>query len=145
MNNGKRRILLVDDEPSIIKVVGKRLELAGFEVVVAVDGQEALAKARLSHPDAIILDLMLPKLSGLEVCAALKEDQRYCRIPVIIFTGKGQEIDETLCRECRADAYINKSRRASELIEQLEALLGRTLQSPPEDAGGSSSDAGVGS
>ena len=130
MDNGKRRILLVDDEPSIIKVVGKRLELAGFEVVVAVDGQEALAKARLAHPDAIILDLMLPKMSGLEVCAALKEDQRYCRIPIIIFTGKGQDlIDEKLCRECKADAYLNKSRRTSELIEQVEALLGRAL--PP--------------
>jgi len=138
MPGEKRRILLVDDEPSIVKMVGKRLELAGFEVLVAVDGREALSKAKLGRPDAIILDLMLPNVSGLEVCAELKHDPRYRRIPVIIFTGKGQELDEQLCRECGADAYINKSRRAVELIEQLEAVLERTLQNEdhgPELAG----------
>jgi len=134
MHNGKRRILLVDDEPSIVKVVGKRLELAGFEVLVAVDGQEALVKARADHPDAIVLDVMLPRMSGLEVCAILKDDQKYSRIPIILFTGKGQElIDEHTCRECKADAFLSKSRRTSELIEQLEALLGRALPGSSDD------------
>jgi len=133
MAGERRRVLLVDDEPSIVKVVGKRLELAGFEVLVAMDGREALSKAKLGRPDAIILDLMLPNVSGLEVCAALKGDPTSQRIPVIIFTGKGQELDEKLCRECGADAYISKSHRPAELIEQLEALLGRTLQN--ENAG----------
>ena len=63
----KSRILLVDDEPSIVKMVGKRLEIEGFDVLVAVDGQEGLAKAQAEHPDLIILDLMLLKLNGYEI------------------------------------------------------------------------------
>ena len=120
-----RRILLVDDEPTILKIVGMRLERAGFEVVMATDGQEALAKARIANPDAILLDLMLPKLSGLEVCAALKQDARYRHIPIVIFTARGNPTDETLCRECGANAYIDKPKGTDALLEQIEILLGR--------------------
>jgi len=134
----KRRILLVDDEPAIIKIVGKRLELAGYEVVVAMDGEEALAKARLGRHEALVLDLMLPKRNGLEVCAELKQDPKTRHIPIIIFTGKGKEMDETLCRECGADAYITKSPNTRELLEQVETLLARALltieQQPSADA-----------
>ena len=123
----KWRVLLVDDDPSIVKVVGKRLEVSGFEVLVAVDGQEALTKAQLGNPHVIILDLMLPTLSGFEVCAALKKDPRTQPIPVIIFTAKGQEMDETLCREIGATAYLSKSLQGKALIEQIEALVGNIL------------------
>ena len=131
MSPDKRRVLLVDDEPDILKVISKRLELSGFEVLLAVDGPDALAKAKVGHPDVIILDLMLPGVNGLEVCAELKADPRYRQIPIIIFTGKGQEMDERLCREVGADAYINKSRKSAELIEQIEVLLVRSLQANP--------------
>jgi len=124
MAEARRRILLVDDEPSIIKMIGKALELKGYEVLVAMDGEDGLTKARLGHPDVILLDLMLPKKSGFEVCAALKGDPRYQRIPIIIFTGKGQEMDERLCREIGADAYLSKPHGSKALIEQIEALLG---------------------
>ena len=67
----KCRILLVDDEPSIVKMVGKRLEIEGFEVLIAMDGQEGLTKAQQERPDLIILDLMLRKLNGYEVCTML--------------------------------------------------------------------------
>ena len=120
----KQRVLLVDDEPSIIKIIGKGLQVAGYEVVTAMDGEEAMTKAQLANPDVILLDLMLPKKSGFEVCAALKKDPHYARIPIIIFTGKGQEMDEKLCRELGADAYLSKPHGAKALIEQIEAILG---------------------
>ena len=131
MAQARRRVLLVDDESSIVKLVGKGMEVAGFEVITAMDGQDGLTKARLGNPDIIVLDLMLPKMTGLEVCAALKQDDRYKHIPIIIFTGKGQEMDEKLCRELGANAYISKPHASGALIEQIEALLGAL---PPPEA-----------
>jgi two-component system alkaline phosphatase synthesis response regulator PhoP len=131
---GKRRVLLVDDEPGIVKTVGKGLEAAGYEVLTAMDGQQGLVKARLGHPDVIVLDLMMPKMSGFEVCAALKQDPHYRMIPIIIFTGKGREMDERLCREIGADAYISKPHTSKALVEQIEALLG-ALPPSTEDGG----------
>ena len=120
----KHRILLVDDEPSIVKMVGKRLEVEGFDVVIAMDGQDGLAKAQTEQPDLIILDLMLPKLNGYEVCTMLKQDTRYQRIPVVLFTAKTQDKDEKLGMECGANAYVRKPFRAQELLDQVRALIG---------------------
>lgn len=119
----KPRILLVDDEPSIVKMVGKRLEVEGFDVLVAIDGQEALTKAHTEHPALIILDLMLPKLNGYEVCTMLKQDTRYQHIPIVLFTAKSQEKDETLGLECGANAYVRKPFRTQELLEKIRALI----------------------
>ena len=124
------RILLVDDEPSIVKMVGKRLEVEGFDVLIAMDGQAGLAKAQTEHPDLIILDLMLPKLNGYEVCTMLKQDSRYQKIPILLFTAKTQEKDEQLGRECGANAYIRKPFRAQELIEQIRKLIAQSLPAP---------------
>ena len=117
------RILLVDDEPSIVKMVGKRLEVEGFDVVVAVDGQDGLTKAQTEHPTLIILDLMLPKLNGYEVCTMLKQDTRFQKIPIILFTAKAQDKDEKLGMECGANAYMRKPFRAQELLERIHALI----------------------
>ena len=119
----KQRILLVDDEPSIVKMVGKRLEIEGFDVLVAVDGQEGLSKAQTERPDLIILDLMLPKLNGYEICTMLKQDTRYQKIPIVLFTAKAQEKDEKLGMECGANAYVRKPFRAQELLEKILSLL----------------------
>ena len=119
----KPRILLVDDEPSIVKMVGKRLEIEGFEVVIAMDGQDALAKAHTENPQLIVLDLMLPKLNGYEVCTMLKQDTRYQKIPIIIFTAKTQEKDEKMALECGANAYMRKPFRAQELTEKIRSLI----------------------
>ena len=119
----KVRILLVDDEPGIVKMVGKRLEVAGFDVLVATDGQEALTKARTKQPDLIILDLMLPKLNGFEVCRMLKFDKGMKHIPIILFTALTRDTDEQMGLECGADAYIRKPFRAQELLEKIRALL----------------------
>ena len=117
------RILVVDDEPSIVKMVGKRLEVEGFQVSVAVDGQEGLAKAQSEQPDLIILDLMLPKLNGYEVCTMLKQDVRYQKIPILLFTAKTQDKDEQLGMECGANAYVRKPFRVPELLETIRKLI----------------------
>lgn len=121
----KHRVLLVDDEPSIREVVGKRLETMGYDVILAVDGQEALTKARIGRPDVILFDLMLPSRSGLEVCAELKRDLQHRHIPIIIFSAKGDAMDETLCREAGANASINKPRGTKALLDEVEVLLAR--------------------
>ena len=104
----KMKILLVDDEPSIAKVVGKRLELAGYEVVVASDGQDGLQKAQTQAPDLVILDIMLPKLNGYEVCTMLKGDKRYQQIPIVMFSARGQDQDVETSKSCGADGYVMK-------------------------------------
>ena len=117
------KILLVDDEPSIVKIVGKRLEAEGFEVITAMDGDAALMSARGEKPALIILDLMLPKMDGYKVCAFLKQDTRYQKIPIILFTARAQESDERLGYECGANAYIKKPFSAQELLEKIHSLL----------------------
>ena len=125
------KILLVDDEPSIVKMVGKRLEVEGFRVIVAMDGQDGLQKAQTEQPNLIILDLMLPKLNGYEVCTMLKQDTRYQKIPIMLFTAKAQERDEKLGMDCGANAYMRKPFRAQELLEQIRALLAPTTPVQP--------------
>ena len=132
----KPRLLLVDDEPSIVKMVGKRLEVEGFDVIVAMDGEEGLTKAQTEHPDLIILDLMLPKLNGYEVCTRLKRDTSYQKIPIVLFTAKAQNKDEALGMECGANAYVRKPFRAQELLEKIRTLL--AASSPPGAAASSS-------
>jgi len=124
MGDRKWRVLLVDDEPSIIKTVGKRLEVEGYEVLVAIDGQEAIEKAKTMRPDVIILDLMLPTINGFDVCAQIKQHQRSQEIPIITaFSGKGSPEDEEKCRQLGAAAYVPKGQGANPLIDQIKALL----------------------
>ena len=125
----KPRILLVDDEPSIVKMVGKRLEIEGFQVILATDGQAALSRVQTDHPDLVILDLMLPKLNGYEICTMLKQDTRHRHIPVVIFTAKTQEKDEKMAVDCGADAFVRKPFRAEELLDKVRKLL--AAASPP--------------
>ena len=117
-----RHILLVDDEPSIIKMVGKRLEVEGFHVAIAMDGDEALAAVNAKTPDLIILDLMLPKKSGFEVCVALKQDPATQRIPVIAYTGRGQTMDE-LCRQSGVETIVHKGAGLDVLLTEIRKFL----------------------
>ncbi len=119
----KIRILLVDDEPLIVKMLGRRLEAEGYEISIASDGQEALKKAQMDQPHLIILDLMLPKLNGYEVCRLLKFDQKFKHIPIMMFTARTQEQDEKLGIECGADLYIRKPFKAHELLKQIYSLV----------------------
>ena len=119
------RILLVDDEPNILKMVGKRLEVEGYEVLTAMDGQEALKLAQTQAPALIILDVMLPKLDGYEVCTMLKHDTRSQHIPVVMFSAKAQDKDEKLGLSCGADAYITKPFKAQDLLATIQTLVSR--------------------
>ncbi len=119
----KSKILLVDDEPDIIETVAKRLESQGYEVLIARDGEEALAKARREKPDLIILDLMLPKMDGYKVCSFLKNDSRSAKIPILILTARIQENEEKLAYECGANAYVTKPFESAELLAKIKNML----------------------
>ncbi len=119
----KKRILLVDDEEDLVKTVRFRLEASGYMVILAGDGQQALERARKEEPDLIILDLMLPKMDGYKVCALLKSDVRYSKIPIIMFTARAEESDKQLGREVGADAYITKPFEPQALLAKIGELL----------------------
>ncbi len=119
----KPRILLVDDAHELVQLMRLRLEAAGYEVVPVYDGRQALDQTRKARPDLIILDVMLPRFNGYEVCTMLKQDTRYQQIPIILFTAKAQEKDKQLGLECGANAYVSKPFRADELLEKIHTLL----------------------
>ncbi|PIU40095.1 MAG: two-component system response regulator [Candidatus Omnitrophica bacterium CG07_land_8_20_14_0_80_50_8] len=119
----KVRILLVDDEPNIVKIVNKRLVTEGFEVLVAMDGMAALEMAAAELPSLIILDVMLPKLSGIEVCRRLKHDARTQKIPILMLTALAQESDEASGVAAGTDAYIRKPFRAQQLLQKVRELI----------------------
>ena len=118
-----RTILLVDDEPGIVKMVGRRLEFEGYKVHLAMDGQEAMDKVVETMPSLVILDIMLPKLNGYEVCKWLKEDERFRKIPVILFTAMTQQKDKRFGFACGADAYLCKPFRTHELLDKVAELM----------------------
>jgi len=122
----KGTILMIEDESAIAEMVVRRLEFSGYEVVVAVDGQQGLEKARELKPDLIILDLMLPKMDGHKVCGMLKADKRFSEIPIILFTAKVQQADRDIGQEVGADAYITKPFEAPVLLAKIEELIKRS-------------------
>ena len=132
----KRRILLIEDEPSIVKLVSTRLQTAGFDVTVATNGWDGLAKAREGQAELIILDVILPKLNGYEICTLLKRDTKYEHIPIIILSAKSQEGDEHEGITCGADAYVSKPFKHEVLLDLINMLLAK--QPPAQEALGSS-------
>jgi len=117
------KILVVDDEPDAIELIKFNLKAAGYEVVTAADGDEALKKARALVPDLILLDLMLPEVDGLEVCKILRRDARVSGIPIIMLTAKAAEIDRVLGLELGADDYVTKPFSPRELVLRVKRLL----------------------
>ena len=126
MAETKRRVLVVDDEPNIAKIVKKQLEVSGYDVIVAVDGEDALTKVREGHPEVILLDVMLPKRNGYEVLGILKQDEQLKRIPVMMLTARAQQQDQQSSLEHGADAHLAKPFQLDELVEQVQALLDGT-------------------
>ncbi len=120
---GKKRILLVDDEPDLVDTVRLRLEANGYDVISASDGQVAFQKAKSEKPDLIILDLMLPKMDGYKVCGLLKKDSRYSKIPVILFSARAQTEDVKMGEEVGAEAYITKPFEPETLLGKIKELL----------------------
>jgi DNA-binding response OmpR family regulator len=118
-----KKILVTDDSATIIEMIKEALELGGYSVITAKDGQEALDKARREKPDLIILDLMLPKLDGYKVCRMLKFDEKYKAIPIVMFTARAQESDKLLGKEVGADAYLTKPFDPEKLLGKIKELL----------------------
>ncbi|HZY45460.1 MAG TPA: response regulator transcription factor [Anaerolineae bacterium] len=121
------KILIVDDEPPIIDVLSYNLKQSGYEVVIARDGEQALMLARREQPDLIILDLMLPKLDGLEVHRILRRESD---TPVIMLTARDGEIDRVVGLELGADDYVVKPFSVRELIARVKNLLRRSIPKP---------------
>ena len=121
----KKRILLVEDEKDMLYAVTLQLEASGYEVIAASDGQEGLQKARGEEPDLIILDLMLPKIDGYKVCRMLKFDEKYKKIPIIMFTARARDVDKKMGQEVGVDAYITKPFEPSVLLGKIHELLER--------------------
>jgi DNA-binding response OmpR family regulator len=117
------KILVVDDEPDAIELIKFNLKGAGYDVLTAVDGDEALKKARSLLPDLIVLDLMLPEVDGLEVCKILRRDQRISATPILMLTAKAAEIDRVLGLELGADDYVTKPFSPRELVLRIKKLL----------------------
>jgi len=119
----KKRILVVDDEVDLVETVRFSLELEGYDVLVAYNGEEALNQARKENPDLILLDLMLPKLDGYKVCRLLKFDERYKHIPILMLTAKIQEKDKVTGMETGANEYITKPFEMDELMKKVKNYL----------------------
>ena len=119
------RILVVDDELALVELVRSYLEREQYEVLTAMDGQAALELARASHPDLVVLDVMLPILDGLEVCRQLRQ---FSDAYVIMLTARAEEIDKILGLTVGADDYLTKPFSPRELVARIKALLRRPRQ-----------------
>ena len=117
------RVLIVDDDLAIIKLLRANLKTEGYEILTAMDGAEALETIERKLPDFMILDLMLPKIDGFEVCRRLRE---WSQIPIIILSARGDERDKIKCLDLGADDYMTKPFGANELISRIRAVLRRT-------------------
>ncbi|MFO1488449.1 MAG: response regulator transcription factor [Verrucomicrobiota bacterium] len=119
------KILVVDDEPEAVELVEFNLKQAGYDVICAVDGADALLKARTRNPSLVVLDWMLPEMTGLEVCKALRREAGTATLPIIMLTAKAAEIDRVLGLELGADDYLTKPFSPRELVLRIKKLLGR--------------------
>jgi DNA-binding response OmpR family regulator len=120
-----RKILIIEDESDVADLLTLNLRKGGFKILMATDGASGLQKARDDRPDFIILDLMLPKMSGLEVCKILKSDTATAGIPILMLTAKAEEIDRIVGLEFGADDYVTKPFSPREVMLRIRAILRR--------------------
>jgi len=123
------KILLVDDDPDFCEATKTILESKAFEVTIAYDGVEGWEKVRANKPDLIVLDVMMPKKDGYEMCKELKADPQYADIPVLLLTAVAEKVSTTryttlMGMETEADDYIDKPVEPVELVKRIETLLG---------------------
>jgi two-component system phosphate regulon response regulator PhoB len=128
--SAKTKILVVDDEPDMLELLETNLTAAGYEVVIAADGREALEKARKAQPQLIVLDVMLPEMDGMEVCKSLRGNPATEAIPILMLTARAGEIDRVLGLELGADDYVTKPFSLRELILRVRKLLERPPPGP---------------
>jgi len=125
----KAKVFLVEDDQSIVSLVQYNLQKEGFNVQTSGNGEEAIKDIKNYEPDLILLDWMLPDLSGLNICKSLKKDKKHKNIPIIMLTAKGQEEDKVSALNAGADDYITKPFGHAELIARINALLRRSKPS----------------
>lgn len=118
------RVLIVDDEPHIVLSLEFLLQRAGYETAAAADGDEALAMVERLRPDVVLLDIMMPKRNGYEVCRAIKADPQLSGTPVIMLSAKGQEVEVLKGLSLGAAAYVTKPFGNAEILEAIRAVLG---------------------
>jgi len=118
-----KRILVVDDEPTLVATVKYNLEREGYSVVTAADGETALSRAREDRPDLVVLDVMLPVIDGFEVCRLLRREMN---VPILMLTAKTEEVDRVVGLEIGADDYVTKPFSMRELMARVRALLRRS-------------------
>ena len=119
-----KSILIADDEPNIVISLEYLLQRDGYRVAVARDGQEALDAIAAAPPDLLLLDLMLPKVSGFEVCQTIRENPALAQMRIVILTAKGREVEMSKGLALGADAYITKPFSTKDLLAQIRAQLG---------------------
>lgn len=122
------KVLIVEDEQDIVDLLQYHLEREGFRVVAASDGLGALRAMAEEKPDLVILDLMLPGLDGLEVCRRLRRDPSTVRLPILMLTAKGEEVDKIVGLELGADDYVTKPFSPREVVARVKALLRRSTE-----------------
>lgn len=120
----EKKVLVIEDEPSIVTLLQYNLNKAGFHVITASDGEEGLNKALTENPDFILLDLMMPKMDGLDVCKELR--LRHIDTPILMLTAKDDEFDKVLGLELGADDYLTKPFSPREVVARVKAILRRT-------------------
>jgi two-component system phosphate regulon response regulator PhoB len=125
------RVLVIEDEADILSVLAYNLRQAGYDVTTASRGLEGLRLARELDPDLLLLDLMLPDVSGTEICRALKDDPKTRRLRVMMLTARGEEIDRVVGFELGADDYVTKPFSVRELLLRIRAVLRRGDSTPP--------------
>ncbi|HOT29487.1 MAG TPA: response regulator [Candidatus Ozemobacteraceae bacterium] len=119
----RNKILVADDEPHILRVVKDKLANAGFSVVTASNGEEALESARREKPALVLLDVMMPKMNGFDVCRALRAEAEFKSVPILLLTARGQEIDRHMGLDAGASEYITKPFSPRELLATVQAQL----------------------
>src|SRR5947199_9640385 len=124
------RILIVEDEPNMVAGLRDNFEYEGYEVITAGDGVEGLGRALNDSPDLVVLDVMMPKMSGLDVCKQLKSKRP--SLPIIMLTARGQEVDKVVGLELGADDYVTKPISIRELLARIKAVLHRARAAPQE-------------
>jgi two-component system alkaline phosphatase synthesis response regulator PhoP len=128
-----KKVLVIEDDKDIVELVRYNLEKDGFQVLASGDGATGLAQIRKSTPDLLVLDLMLPKLSGLEICKEVRKDVSLNRLPVLILSAKGEEADRVVGLELGADDYVTKPFSPRELVARVKALLRRADPGAPSE------------
>ncbi|MFN5333884.1 MAG: response regulator transcription factor, partial [Bacteroidota bacterium] len=128
MDSGKKKILIADDEPDILEIVGYNLQTEGYTVIKAKDGLEAIELALKHQPDLIILDVMMPHKTGMEVCQLLRSKPEFAHILIIMLTAVSDESSHVKGLEYGADDYINKPISPKVLISRINALFRRTAR-----------------